>query len=317
MTEPILPFPLTPIQGRTFAAAIFASALFSLSACAPNQNSDSGMKLNDSSGIIGGVNSRGDEPYAKHVVALMNIKAKRLCTATILSEQILLTAAHCVEHSHPTDQRVIFGPATDAPGIVMRKVEDFLQSPIYPIRGKMITNSGDIAIVKFSGGLPPGYAPVRILADSTVLKDGTTVMLAGYGVNSSFLVRDSQTGRAMVAHDGSGALRAATSTILKTNFTVSELLIDSSKGTGVCHGDSGGPAFAAINGELVLIGVTNHGIGDPADTCMVSAAFASTAFYAQWIAQTVPTLLARPVPARPAEPAVEPVRVAGATRAAN
>ena len=36
------------------------------------------------------------------------------------------------------------------------------------------------------------------------------------------------------------------------------MLFSSATGTGACHGDSGGPAIAAIKGQNYLIGITSR-----------------------------------------------------------
>lgn len=225
--------------------------------------------------IIGGQDATGTEDFAQTLVVLYNVAQGSLCTASILSDSILLTAAHCVEGA-PTDLRVVFGPDLEKAAKARRiqAVEKFVVSPLWPIRQNLPTNTGDIALVKFKGGLPAGYKVAELMTDLAKLSDGQQVMLAGYGISDG------------VKQTGSGILRSVETTIKTVGFTRTEILIDQTQGKGACHGDSGGPAYIRVDGKLKVFGVTSRGVNDPNNDCSVAAAYTSVPFYAEWIART-------------------------------
>ncbi len=275
------------LSGRSLYKGLAALlALVSLSACAPDlqsiQATDT-VTADAGAFIIGGQESNGQEDFAKHIVALYDLRGGSICTASILSETILLTAAHCVV-SPASDLRVVFGTDVDSRSIVVKPVDAYQVSPLWSLRQFQEFNTGDIAVVKFSGGLPAGYKPIKFLSDSSGLKDGQNVMLAGYG-NS-----DGARGT------GAGKLRYVVTQIKSSGFSKTEILMEQSKGKGACHGDSGGPAYIQVNGELVVIGVTSRGVDDPKNDCSVSAAYTSVPYYANWIRRTSDALN-QPVPA--------------------
>ncbi len=261
------------------------SAIATMAACGQAPQVTSVDALNLDTGIVGGEDATGSETFSKHIVGLYDAKVGAICTASILSPTILVTAAHCVE-SEPAALRVVFGKDFNSKDMVVKPVEAYQVSPIWPFRQAQELNTGDIALVKFSGGLPAGYAPVKFLTDVTKLSDNMDVLLAGYGASKVVQVQDPRTGGLVSDHQEAGKLRFVTTTIKKVAYTKSEFLTESSKGKSACHGDSGGPAYVEIDGELVVIGVTSRSVGDEQDMCNVSAAYTSIPFYATWIAST-------------------------------
>ena len=265
-------------------------AIVSLSACAPGMQSVQSTDLvTDEAGafIIGGQDSNGQEDFAKHIVALYDLRGGSICTASILSESILLTAAHCVA-SPASDLRVVFGTDVDSRSIIVKPVDAYQVSPLWSLRQFQQFNTGDIALVKFSGGLPAGFKAIKFLSDASGLKDGQNVMLAGYGTSDG------------VRGSGAGKLRYVVTQIKKVGFSKTEILMEQSKGKGACHGDSGGPAYIQVNGELIVIGVTSRGVDDVKNDCSVSSAYSSVPYYANWIRRTSEALNNPVPPSRPA-----------------
>lgn len=275
------------------------SALAALAACGQSPQANSVGTISVDTGIIGGAEATGSEPFAKHVVGLYDAKVGAICTASILSPSILVTAAHCVD-SEAAALRIVFGKDFNSKDIIVLPVDTYQVSPIWPFRQGQELNTGDIALVKFSGGLPPGYAPIKFLTDASKLSDNMNVLLAGFGASKVVQVADPRTGALVSDHQDAGKLRFVTTTMKTAAFTKSEFLTESSAGKSACHGDSGGPAYVEIDGELVVTGVTSRSVGDETDSCNVAAAYTSIPFYASWIVSTS-KLLNAAVPAdRPA-----------------
>lgn len=279
----------------TLSMAVWAAA--TLSACEQAPHAANQSLESDAYNIIGGTDATGAEDFAKHTVILFDTKNSTLCTASILSNSILVTAAHCVE-SNPSVLRVVFGTDIHAPDIIVRAVDSHQVSPVWKFREGMLLNKGDIAVVRFTGGLPTGYTPTQFISNTSKLTNDMDVMLAGFGASHTVRVRDPQSGELVSKRSGSGKLRSVTTTMKNVNYSKSEFLLESSKGKSACHGDSGGPAYVKIeverNGQTVLedvlIGVTSRGVDDVDDLCNVAAAYTSMAFYSTWIVSTAKAL---------------------------
>jgi secreted trypsin-like serine protease len=275
------------------------SALAVLSACGQSPQTLSNGAVSVETAIVGGKEADGTEVFAKHVVGLYDAKIGAICTASILSETILVTAAHCVD-SEASALRVVFGTDFNSKDIIVQPVDAYQISPIYAFRQGQEFNTGDIALVKFSGGLPAGYTPVHFLTDATKLATDMDVVLAGYGASTVVQKPDPKTGALVAEHENAGKLRFVTTTMKNAQYSKSEFLTEASKGKGACHGDSGGPAYVEIDGELVLTGVTSRTVGDEQDMCNVSAAYTSIPFYANWIVSTSKQLNALVPASKPA-----------------
>ncbi|HWU44330.1 MAG TPA: trypsin-like serine protease, partial [Bdellovibrio sp.] len=205
-------------------------------------------------------------------VSLLDTAQGTLCTASILSEDVVITAAHCVS-GHPNNMELSFGPRSA--GHDLRRVVDVAVAAPWARHSREAYDNGDIALVKFAGGLPPGFKPATLMKSSQRLSDGQTVTLAGFGTSSG-------------EGTGAGRLRLVDVKIAKADYSKTEVAVDQTKGHGACHGDSGGPAFVQDGKkDLLLWGVTSRGIDDPHDHCAGEAVYTRIQPYAPWIDKVV------------------------------
>jgi hypothetical protein len=225
--------------------------------------------------IIGGRTVSASDPLRESIVSLINVRAGALCTASIIADDILLTAAHCVE-SKPQDLRIHFGLKVDTKN--MRPVDSLKINKTWSVRARMDKNTGDIAVIKFSGGLPAGYNPVKMAPSRLELKKSEPVILAGFGLSNG----ENET--------GAGRLRVVEVPIFDPKFSESEVMLDQTSGKGACHGDSGGPGFINSGGIMYLWGVTSRGSGNSQDDCAGYSIYTKSTFYLKWIAQAAKEL---------------------------
>jgi len=154
------------------------------------------------------------------------------CTATLVGEKTVLTAAHCLDLSQPHTFTLAGGLHYTASRVVAHK--DWRPGdPTLP---------NDIGLVILNKA--PQVEPARISTRAPFT--GLELKLVGFGETSE--------GRRDV-----GTKRIATNHVYQTE-TKRFLFAGTGGGTGsTCHGDSGGPAFATIDGAFVQIGVTSAG----------------------------------------------------------
>ncbi len=226
------------------------------------------------SSIIGGKAAVAGSVVATQTVGLYDTALGSVCTASILSSNFLLTAAHCVSSSKAANMVVIFGPKISKEGSSLRKVSGFKFHKKWLSVGSSadLKDLGDIAVIKFEGGLPAGYQPARLLSDASMLAKGKDALLAGYGVTDG------------VKKTGSGSLLRVVTKIDNPVFSATEVSLDQTKGKGACQGDSGGPAYVIDkDGKLSLFGVTSRGEDDTHDTCGAKAVYTNALAYKSWI----------------------------------
>lgn len=263
-----------------------------------------------STGIINGQNVKESDTLSKSVVALYTSDGY-LCTGSLYSEDIIITAAHCI--SKKATIKAIFNLNIDAVLDVehneealpyYRNVKRAIVSPKYDKTSDAMDNTGDIAVLYFEGGLPAGYKPAK-LATVEMLDRGVTATVAGYGVSKVFLndiknpkkypqlKEKIQSGQVIcdknmnncseIEMDGDGILKYAEAPIQTVGET--EVVLNERK-AGTCEGDSGGPAYVKVNGEYLLFGATSRGSA----TCDSLGIYTIIPEYKDWITKAIAVL---------------------------
>lgn len=290
--------------------------LFTLVSCGYASKQEN-VETDKKSAIMGGALVNVQESINAGIVGIYDQKDKSFCTGSLIGENIVLTAAHCVQ-TKPSRLKIVFGLELDAimwthePDIFReftRSVAAFKAHSAYNPneQGDKQTDWGDIAIIKFKGSLPNGYKPVPVLEDDSILKRGLGITVAGYGVSEvavepvdaktipdideaieygEVLCEDDTTrdNCVQVDMDGDGVLRQTIAPISSVQET--EFRLDESKGHGTCSGDSGGPAYVQEDGQYYLVGVTSRG----SPLCDDVGVYTNAVYYKDWIAKTIKQL---------------------------
>lgn len=159
------------------------------------------------------------------------------CTGTLISPRRVVTAAHCLDGVSASSLRFVIGPSLGQAQAVIR-VASVTPHPSYnPFQ---LTN--DIGYVDLDSDAP--VAPMALLPAMDQSWVGRELVFVGYGNSNGF----SQT--------GSGIKRFVTMPIQQVMPTQFSYAVP---GKNTCNGDSGGPAFAQVDGQLLLAGVTSFG----------------------------------------------------------
>ncbi|HUS31903.1 MAG TPA: trypsin-like serine protease [Kofleriaceae bacterium] len=162
------------------------------------------------------------------------------CTATVIGEQVALTAAHCVTQDAAGTLEVYIGAHVGDPGGRFLLVDDVMRHPAFDDE----THAYDIALLHLAERtiVPPVDLPLARLDDSSV---GARTRVVGYGVTQAGVLADGQ--------------RRET-TMLVSAVDAHTFTATPDPGNS-CGGDSGGPVFVATPTGEQLLGVTSA--GDP------------------------------------------------------
>jgi secreted trypsin-like serine protease len=200
------------------------------------------------SSIVGGTSDTGDHS----VVLLYATKSdgtNRLCTGTVISPTVVLTAAHCLDPStvgKGYTYKIFLGDDINddtqvvAANIVNVKDTDWNLD----FDGSNVSAGSDIGVVVAEAPLP--LTPVAVnRAPLTNDLIGQTITLIGFG-----------TTRGGGSSAGIGKRRLATTQLAAFS---DHFVVYNDLQYNTCDGDSGGPAIMTINGQDVIVGLTSFG----------------------------------------------------------
>ncbi len=253
-------------------------AAFVLSSCGGEGSSrlHDSVAVTEGVGIIGGEPVESDDLIATQTALLIDIYSGFTCTASILNDEWLLTAANCVVESRPSALRVAFTGSYDdfRQGLHhedVREVEKYYVPSIFyetldqiremeeqafeegrPLPSEKIhavRDWGDIALIRIKGKIPASKTPVAISDAAISLEEGQRVVLAGYG-------------RRGIEGDAPwGELHKVTVAVADPEWGQSEFLLYNNDGRGACFGDSGGPVYVYADGRYYLFGLISRRMG--------------------------------------------------------
>ena len=214
-------------------------------------------------------------PALTNTVAVLDENGQILCSGSLISKNLVLTAAHCVEIRN---RPIIY---FTSPNESIRNVKKFnstkmrIAQAIYRTSQRIhdvpesayknpnfqrVVGSNDLAIIRITG-IPPvrdhspeewKFKPLEILSlkydynlagyDNSI----QTALAAGYGFNEQGYWGD---------------LKEAN---LQTTDRRSYIEVEKTDGQ-MCMGDSGGPLYTNYNGKWYILGVSSHRIIDSED----------------------------------------------------
>ncbi|WP_413578409.1 S1 family peptidase [Bdellovibrio sp. HCB290] len=303
-----------------FAGFLTLLASLFIVACTPGGLES--MRVQDAKFIIGGKMVKKDSPIAKSTVGIYDINTAMLCTGILLENNVVLTAAHCL-NPDLTETFVFF--TTDMESIIesydsihksskTRRVSAAVVHTEFKtpeeIRGTS-NPANDIAILKFKGTVPNGYKPANFLTSPKLLKPGQEVIVAGYGVDTDEVTEldiektedlqtlmdegvaicyfDDDTKKERCVTEEFSGLAVLKSTSVKIGSIPNplEYIVLQDKTHGPCTGDSGGPAFIKSGSKYFVWGITSRGdIG-----CSTRTYYTNILAYKTWIVENSARLI--------------------------
>jgi hypothetical protein len=197
----------------------------------------------------------GDNPdnVAEYVVRVLTKDSE--CTGSLISQRVVLTAAHCVKGVEKASEISIglglnIGkdtPPDEGESLIYQPTDFVVHENFNMSRTAGDSNPHDLALIDMGQDLPAKYRPL-LLPKRLPLGKEFFVTVAGYGKIH---------GRYDDSDASPNILRKA-----QLYFFVKsqkQFLIPAAQfKSGICHGDSGGPAMYKTDGNYFVIGVVSN-----------------------------------------------------------
>jgi hypothetical protein len=175
-----------------------------------------------------------------------------LCSGTLISPQVVMTAGHCVTVSAISGTFIYFGNSLSSSTV--RTVSEIQRHPQYS--GSLLLN--DIALIRLGEDPPSGVQPIPFLPHRlgiTSADIGTLMEWTGFGQTDP---HTDSSGVKMTMFNDLRWICTATEGCGDHNPAMLNTICQDQTPSGMCQGDSGGPAFILRGGREYVAGVASY-----------------------------------------------------------
>ncbi len=268
--------------GRALACAALCHAVLACEVADEELTDDEAAEL-DNDRIVGGVNT--NISVVPWQISLQTTGGSHFCGGSIIDDEWILTAAHCVYGSSAASMRIEAGVTLLSASGQVRNVAQIYVAPGYngdPSKGK------DAALLRLSSPLTlnANVAVIELAtdADASSFAPGDSALVSGWGTLSSggASPNNLQSVSVPIVSNAQAAAAYGAANVTADQLAAGVLGVG---GKDACQGDSGGPLVVSSPSGSLLAGIVSWGNG-----CALAnfpGMYARVASFTSWIDTTM------------------------------
>ncbi|CAG07594.1 unnamed protein product, partial [Tetraodon nigroviridis] len=232
--------------------------------------------------IVGGVNATaGSWPWQASIHLKVSGSSFHICGGTLINDQWVLTAAHCILDKTPSPWIIYLGRETQSGPNVNEVNRSVSQVIVHPNWNNTLFNN-DIALMKLSS--PVNFTnyirPICLARNTSQIYNATYCYSTGWGKlsNTTNLPDFTPLQQVRIPVIGPNQCACAYSSLI--NLT-NNMICAGEANKGACQGDSGGPLQCQQSGMWIQAGITSFGV--PCATPEYPEVYARVSEFQQWI----------------------------------
>ncbi len=222
--------------------------------------------------IIGGREVGFYDPDQQNVVQIKIRRGSRdsICTASLIRDRVLLTAAHCVKDADEINAFFVTSegcPVNSRQKITISEKEVL----IHPEFDGSPQSFADLALVKLNSDAPKDQLRLKLVGTGDEFSD--EFLLLGFGITDE-KSKDAEVLRRVLKP--------------KAEISVREkiVVIDQRPGSGFCRGDSGAPLLAMVWTEPKILAINSATVGTAENNeCHTMSVAMNAQHFAPWLTQ--------------------------------